>query len=184
MDEPQLSPVPELRRKARTLFEGDPRATVANVAQRLQVSPRLVITWRADDEKNGRPWRKVNQTTPDLTTRAAEAADKLPTTIADTGPAIPPGDAVEPGDDSRAFGIELRAAVIDRHKKEWAAPRNIAYQAVKKAQAGQVVEATDLAKLSKVLAETLTLVQAGECRAHNIRQADLETPFLIERSDD
>lgn len=75
------------------------------------------------------------------------------------------------------FAVDVRAQVIDRHRKEWAAPRRIAYEAVQKGD-------FERAKLAKITSETLTLIQQGECRAYGITQASREgegTIVVVER---
>ena len=81
---------------------------------------------------------------------------------------------------SADVAVDVRAQVIDRHRKEWAAPRKIAYEAIQRAD-------FERAKLAKITAETLTLIQSGECRAFGItaegRGADARTLVVIDRED-
>lgn len=75
------------------------------------------------------------------------------------------------------FAVDVRAQVLDRHRKEWAAPRKIAYDAIAKGD-------FERAKLAKISAETLTLIQAGECRAYGIKpddKGDGRTVVVVER---
>lgn len=73
--------------------------------------------------------------------------------------------------------------LLDRHKKEWMAPRAIATEAMK-IRDTDPAGAFQKAKLAKISAETLELVQRGERRAFGID--DRETPHgsvvVIERS--
>jgi hypothetical protein len=41
-----------------------------------------------------------------------------------------------------------------------------------------------MGRVAKLMAETLTLVQNGECRAHNINPKDFEGGYVIERDND
>ena len=79
----------------------------------------------------------------------------------------------------------IRAGVLDRHRREWSAPRGLAYKALKMGQEGKVLEAFELAKLAKITSETLQIVQVGECRAfgldHTSRGQDGGTVVTIER---
>jgi len=76
------------------------------------------------------------------------------------------------------IGIGRHAQVLDRHRKEWSAPRKIAYEAVQKGD-------FERAKLAKITAETLKLIQDGECRAYGITQeargGDARTVVVVER---
>jgi len=80
--------------------------------------------------------------------------------------------------------VDVRAQVLDRHRKEWAAPRAIAYQAIKEGQQ-DVTKGFERAKLAKITSETLTLIQAGECKAFGItaeaRGGDGATVVVVER---
>ncbi len=83
-------------------------------------------------------------------------------------------------------GVEVRAAVLDRHRKEWAAPRKLAYEAIQKATSDPA-GAYERAKLAKLTAETLQIVQVGECRAFGLneaaRGADGGTVVVVQRED-
>lgn len=92
---------------------------------------------------------------------------------------------------SRDTAVGVRARVLDRHRTEWSAPRNIAYKAIQTAtgsanKAPDVAAAFEMAKLAKITAETLSLVQAGECRAYGItadaKSGDAPTAVVVERS--
>lgn len=84
------------------------------------------------------------------------------------------------------LAVDIRAQVLDRHRKEWSAPRKIAYEAIQQGQRGDVPGAFERAKLAKITSETLTLIQAGECRAyginHDARSADARTVVVVERN--
>lgn len=173
----------ERRAAARVLYEGDPAATVATVATAMSVPIKLVRHWRAEDESAGKPWQKVQRRMPDLTGRAAEAADALGTTLAETGQEL--STPAEAADIARQaadrFAVDLRGQVIDRHRREWAGPRKIAYKAMKEAET-DTDQAFYTARVAKTLAETLTLVQAGERNAHGIKAGDIDMPaFVIDR---
>lgn len=184
MTETAANPSPERRATARVLFEADPKATVAGVAQQLGVPVKLVSRWRAEDAEIGKPWQKAQARLPDLEGRAKEAADQLQTTLADTGrELVDPLTAAEVAQQAAdRFAVDLRAQVLDRHKREWAGPRKLAYKALKKADENDTEGGFAMGRCAKILAETLTLVQAGECRAHGINTKDIDVPaFIIDR---
>ena len=66
----------------------------------------------------------------------------------------------------------------------WSAPRKLAYEAISKANTDPA-GAFERAKLAKITAETLQIVQVGECRAfglnHDARGSDGGTVVVIER---
>lgn len=80
----------------------------------------------------------------------------------------------------------LRDELMSRHRQEWIGPRSLAYQAMKLgAQKGRLEEAFTLAKLAKISAETLTLVQRGELASHGIKPGDGDGQMVvIERTGD
>lgn len=186
MSETAATPSPDRRATARVLYEGDPSATIAKVAEQMGVTMKLVQRWRADDAAAGRPWQKVQARMPDLQGRALQAAEALDTTLADTGQELtdPKTSAEVAQTAAERFAVDLRAQVLDRHKREWAGPRKIAYKAMQQADKGDTDAAFNTGRVAKVLAETLTLVQTGERRAHGIKDTDIDAPaFIIERTE-
>lgn len=181
MEETAENPSLERRAAARVLYEADPLATITSVAQQTGVPLKLVRRWKEEDG-----WRKASQRLPDLAGRAAEAADALGMAIADTGQELAtPEQAAEVARVAAdRFSVDLRAQVIDRHRREWAGPRKLAYRAIQAADGGDLEKAFNTGRVAKILSETLTLVQAGECRAHNINPKDIDVPaFVIDRSE-
>ena len=70
---------------------------------------------------------------------------------------------------------DQRAQVLDRHRREWAAPRKLSYEAVQSRD-------FEKAKLAKITAETLQIIQANERKAWGIEQGDGDSNvFVIER---
>lgn len=68
-----------------------------------------------------------------------------------------------------------RADIIGKHRKEWAAPRALSVEAVRERN-------FERAKLAKITAETLKLVQDGERRAWGIdRTGEQSLRLIIER---
>lgn len=173
----------ERRAAARVLFEGDPAQTAATVAQQMGLPMKLLRRWMTEDAEAGKPWLKAQRRMPDLAGRAMEAADALGATIAETGQELttPADTAAVAREAADRFAVDLRGQVIDRHRREWAGPRKIAYKAMREAET-DTEKAFSTGRVAKIMAETLTLVQAGERQAHGIKAGDIDMPaFIIDR---
>lgn len=131
--------------------------------------------WKSEDN-----WRRAHRTISNLAGRAGELANSFGTKMSQLGK--PLSDDVAAAEVSREISADhavgIRAAVLDRHRREWSAPRKLAYESITKRD-------FDLAKLAKITAETLQIVQVGECRAfgldHGSRGLDGGTVVMIER---
>lgn len=168
------APRAERRAAARALFEGQPGATCETVAAEVGVPVGTVRRWKAEGQ-----WRPAVKKLPELSARAGALADSWARKMSDMGKPLDDGVAAEEAAREVAtdFAVDVRAQVIDRHRKEWAAPRKIAYEAIQRSD-------FERAKLAKISAETLTLIQQGECRAYGISQAAREgdgTIVVVER---
>lgn len=179
----QYLPEPPVERMAaaRALFESIPLATVDTVAAEVGVAVYWVRRWRREAG-----WKKAIRALPDLSARAGQLADNFKTKMSDLGKPLDDASASREvsADVSNDFAVDVRAQVLDRHRKEWAAPRQIAYQAIKES-ATDVAKGFERAKLAKITSETLTLIQGGECRAyginHDARAGDGQTVVVVER---
>lgn len=160
---------------ARALFEGVPGMTCERVAEETGVPVSKVWRWKLADG-----WKPAVRQLPELSARAAALANRFKVKMSELGK--PLDDSVAAAEAAREVAtevaVDLRAQVLDRHRKEWAAPRQLAYQAIKEG-ATDVAKAFERAKLAKITSETLTLIQAGECRAFGIRMADREDPTVV-----
>jgi hypothetical protein len=170
------------RASARALFEGQPGATVDTVAAAVGVDQKLVRSWKSEGK-----WVVATRAAAGLSARAGELANKFKVRMSELGK--PLSDEVAAAEASREvaqeFAADVRADVLDRHRKEWAAPRKVAYEALQQAGKGDIAGGFERAKLAKITAETLTLVQVGECRAyginHDARAGDGQTVVVVER---
>lgn len=168
------SPKAERKAAARALYEGQPGATCESVAAEVGVPVGTVRRWKAEGG-----WRPAVKKLPELSARAGALADSFKVKMSELGK--PMDDEVAAAEASREvateFAVDVRAQVLDRHRKEWAAPRKIAYDAIHRGD-------FERAKLAKISAETLTLIQAGECRAYGIKpddKGDGRTVVVVER---
>lgn len=170
---------PEERAAIRAIYEGTPGATRASVAAATGVPERILRKWQEADGGWARPCR-ARKEIPNLPGKVAEAVNKIKVKMSELGK--PMSDEVALTEASKELAeeiaVDVRAQVLDRHRKEWAAPRNIAYDAMQKGD-------FERAKLAKISAETLSLIQSGECRAYGItadaRTGDGSTVVVIER---
>jgi hypothetical protein len=161
--------------EARKQYEGKPYTTDESVAAEVGVPPYWVRRWR----REGR-WAKAGRAVPGLIGMAVAAADNVKVRMSELGKPLDDEVAAQEAAREAAteFAVDVRANVLERHRKEWAAPRKIAYEAVQRGD-------FERAKLAKITAETLTLIQGGECRAyginHEARAADGQTVVVVER---
>ena len=175
---------PDARAAARSFYESVPGATCSMVFKELgeKVPESTIRRWKAEGG-----WRSVARTVSDLPARAAALANTFKTRMSELGK--PLSDEVASMEVAREVSVQhavdIRAGVLDRHRKEWSAPRKLAYDAIQLSNKGKQTEAYERAKLAKITAETLQLVQVGECRAFGLtaesRSQDGGTVVVIER---
>lgn len=149
----------------RQQYETDPRLSFADLASQFGIS-KQAIHKRATAEN----WARVVSLA-ELAARAQTKADRLVDGRVDAARLS----------SIRDTGIEeaasRRAAVLDRHRKEADGPRKIAYQAL---QTGDI----EKAKLAKIVAESLKIVQELERKAWGLDAGDVhggERVIVIER---
>jgi hypothetical protein len=170
------------RAAARALFEGQPGSTIETVAAEVGVEAKLVKAWKAEGK-----WVASTRGMSGMSARAGELANNFKVKMSELG--SPLDNEVAAAEVAKAasqeFAVDVRAEVLSRHRKEWAAPRKVAYEALQQAGKGDVAGGFERAKLAKITAETLTLVQVGECRAfginHDARAGDGQTVVVVER---
>ena len=165
------------RAAARAIYEATPGATCTSVAEELggKVPVGTLRRWKAEDG-----WKSAAKTVPDLAGRAGQLANTFKVKMSELGK--PLSDEVAAAEAAKELAVdhavEIRAGVLDRHRKEWGAPRKLIYEAVQKRD-------FELAKLAKITSETLQIVQVGECRAfgldHAARGGTGGTVVVVER---
>lgn len=150
--------------RARTLWEADPKLSMAGLARLINVS-KEAVSKRAKAEG----WVKVseNEAAAKVVRQKAEVrADQRTADLAETTP--PVGDGTAPDEHPDApqtplqasvdTAVEARAKIIERHRREWDGARNRVYKAL---QGNDF----DQAKLGKITAEALKIIQDGERKA-------------------
>jgi hypothetical protein len=165
---------------ARALYESRPGFTCADVAKATAVPLGTIKRWKAEASADGRPWKPVPRNSPQLSERAGALANTFRMKMEELGKPLDDKVAVAEAERSTSLevAVEVRAAVLDRHRKEWSAPRRLSYEAIQKRD-------FELAKLAKITSETLMLIQNGECRAFGLdakaRGGEGGTVVVIER---
>lgn len=180
-------PDPERKAAARALFETVPDIKFAEISAQVGVPAPTVRRWRQADVDAGDPWKLAHDwgKGDDAGKRAKEAEALRPMLAATKAEAEVEARAVVEFEASAAAYVDPVAELRGKHQKEWLGPRALSYQAMKMGQTGRIDEAFTLAKLAKISAETLTLIQQGELRAHNVKPGEGDgTLVLIERTGD
>jgi hypothetical protein len=143
------------------MFESDRQATYQSVADEFGIS-RTTVDRRAREES----WTKAVDTLAKMSERAHHIADHAKAALAEVGPDLTPEARAEVQTAVTVeTGAEVRAKILERHRQEWAAPRKIAYDAIKKGNDGNIAAAFEQAKLAKITSEVLRNVQDGERKA-------------------
>lgn len=180
-------PPADLKATARALWEGIPNSSVASVSAELKVSEHQLQKWKREGG-----WVKTHHRMPGMSARAQAVADTYTEKVAEavgatgepsTSPVVTEAaqQAVSDG-----FAVDVRGQLLNRHRQEWQAPRKLAYDAIKVAgtPGADPVAAFEKAKLAKITAETLTLIQSGELRAYGMKPGDIDAgAVVIERTD-
>lgn len=178
-------PTEELRAAARALYETTPDIKFPDIAAQIGAPVEEVRAWWREDGAKGDRWQIAQPWAVNKAGEAARRAEELTPLLNETHAAaeaearavldLPESTEVTVIDDPHK---ELRR----RHQQEWLGPRTLAYQAMKLGQKGRVDEAFILAKLAKISAETLTIVQAGEGRAHGMKPTEGEGAIVVYRN--
>ncbi|MDH4557810.1 hypothetical protein E8F11_22000 [Pseudomonas sp. BN417] len=147
------------------------------MAKEVGVSERTLKRWSAADGG----WRRL--TGPEITASAHQVANQVRRTVGELGPEVSTNQqqiAIDKLAEDAA--IDLRADVLARHRKEWSAARAISVDAVR-LRDSDPEKAFERAKLAKITAETLAIVQNGERRAWglDVNEVPAATVVVIER---
>lgn len=142
--------------KVKAEWEADPTLTFKSLSERFGGTPtKQAIGQRAKREN----WTRFNPNETDAQRAIREAADKMPETAkAVTGEVIAEPSVPQVSDLGKHAAIAARAQVIDRHRRELNHPRQRIYAALQENDFNK-------AKLAKISAETLSILQAAERKA-------------------
>ena len=169
--------IPEERyAAARIMYEATPGMTYAKLAEETGIS------WRSLEERGRKEgWAKRHLLPPQgLTEAAQELADTYTGKLQEYGPELSPEQKQAALQETVIeTAVELRAQLIERHRREWGAIRQMVYEGIKKREYG------DVAKLAKISAETLQIIQSNERKSWGIEKqnpdGDAKMTIVIER---
>lgn len=163
---------------ARILYEGSHGMTLGELAELSGLPLRSLKIYSRDEE-----WKKHLSTKHGG--RSPEAEDAL-AWLQGVPAADAEGQEVITAEETRAIEAisdplpAEREALLARHKAEWSTPRGMAAEAVRMRES-QPGKAFERAKMAKILSESLTLIQAGERKAHGIDKPDGNHTVVLER---
>jgi hypothetical protein len=170
---------PRLWIAARAMYESDKTTTYQSIADEFGLS-RTTVDRRAREEQ----WTKKVDSLAKMSERAHHIADNAKAALEEAGPDLTPDKIAEVQTVVTVeTGAEVRAKILERHRQEWAAPRKIAYEAIKKGNEGSIAAAFEQAKLAKITSEVLRNVQDGERKAWGMDRGELgeKVTVVIER---
>lgn len=161
---------------ARALYEGTPGMTFPQLAKETKIG-----TSTLQRKANEDGWVKARDPAKlaEMSVAAQEVADRFTGKVAEYGDEISADQkAAAVAETVQDTAVLERAKVLDRHRREWAAPRKLSYEAVQNRD-------FERAKLAKITAETLKIIQESERRCWGLDQpaeADSKnTVVVIER---
>lgn len=163
--------IPEERyAAARIIYESVPGMSYAKLADQTGISERSL------EEKSRKEGWKKSPLLPDknMTEQAQAVADQYAGKLAEYGPEAGAQQKHEAMvQTAQEFAVAERAKILDRHRREWGAVRNLLYDSVKGRQFA------DISKLAKISAETLAIIQANERKAWGLKDEEQPTGVTI-----
>lgn len=170
--------------RARTLWEADPKLSQGGLARLIGVS-RVAVTKRANSEG----WKKVSEQKAAAKVVQQRSYDRADERTADMAaePAPPALEAPAEGDHPYAApspvtmdtAVEMRAKILERHRREWDGARNKIYKAIQ-AESTDPKGAFEKAKLGKITAEALQIIQNGERKAWGLDTEEKTVKLIYE----
>lgn len=174
MDHPDKSNQSEansIRDAARHLYESTP-STLMAVAAEFGVTDRTIKRWSSS---NG-GWRKLSG--PEVTARAQAIADEINARVTDLSPAADDEREAATAVLRAQSAVDQRAAILARHRSEWAVVRGLVAEAVRARDSAKAKMAVDVGR-------ALELAQRGEARAWGLDVGERNqgaVTVVIERS--
>lgn len=168
---------------ARALYEGTPGMTMTMLSQQTGMG-KSTLERRANQEgwKKNYPGLSVGE----MTEAAQRAADLFNRKVEEFGPECSTEERQQAAVEVvHEIAIDVRAEMLDRHRREWAAPRAMSAEAVRMRDSDPD-KAFGRAKMAKITAETLKIIQDGERKAHGLDVGELPpgSVVVIERGHD
>lgn len=146
------------------------------------IADRFGMTKQAIQRRAGREgWKRVDPNESEvqqaMRTRADAKSVANPASVEVLPPEETPAPPGKPTPRAKQAAIEARATIIDRHRRELNIPRNRIYKA---SQETDIAKATSEAKLAKLMAEGLAIVQANERKAWSLDGDQTRTIRIIQ----
>lgn len=142
-------------------YESDPAFRIADIARAVG-QDRSAISKRVKREK----WTRVGFSKSDEVAVRQQAHDRADEK-AEANPM--PLQAIDHGPSPVAVksAVEMRADMLDRHRREWNLPRNHIYSAMNEAKTNPA-KGFEMAKMAKITAEAFSIIHQNERKAWNI----------------
>lgn len=155
----------DVRATAKALYEGDPVVSKRQVAEEMGIPYATIDKWsKGGDTGTEDKW--VKRTGENLSERAHAVADTYKAKLSELGPEITTEQQQKVAEQTAEdTAVELRAALINKHRQEWSAVRNLLYKGMKQAAEAKGFEASKFAKIS---AETMKIMHDAERRSWGI----------------
>jgi predicted RNA-binding protein YlqC (UPF0109 family) len=172
--------IPEERyAAARAIYESTPGISLANVAAQVGVGYRAL---EVRSKKDG-GWKKIHKDPPKDMIEAARVVahqylENLENCDQDVG--VEEKKQLAQQKTTIELAVEVRAKVIERHQQELNAVRKLVYECIQPGGKGY----GDQAKLAKITAETLQIIQTQERKAYgipNTPEAEQQLTIIIDR---
>ncbi len=167
---------PDRYAAARALYEGTPGMTLRMAADKTGMG-KSTLERRANEED----WKKCfgNLKPGEMTAEAQAAADLFGRLMDEYGPEVSAEQTeLVTQQVVHEVAVDIRGQMLDRHRLEWAAPRAMSAEAVRMRETAPE-KAFDRAKMAKITAETLKIIQDGERKAHGIDAGDLPQGAVV-----
>jgi hypothetical protein len=160
---------------ARALYEGTHGMTITQLSEITQIAPRTLKIYSSDQK-----WKKELETKTGATTQSAiEAAAHF------SGQQLmreKEGEEAPAEDNALVEPLPSeRDELLTRHKAEWKVPRAMANESVN-LRTTNPMAAFERAKMAKITAESLKIIQDGERRAYGIDKPDGDHTLLLQRT--
>lgn len=162
----------ELLIAARDLYEGTHGLSMADVTDMTGI-PRRTLSMRARDED----WTKKRETKSGKPTQEAVEAAAFFRERHQQNQLV----TEEVNDSTSVLADPLpaeREQLLKRHREEWVAPRAMVGEAVR-LRVTDPFKAMERAKLAKIAAETLKIVQDGERKSHGLDVGDIPQGHVV-----
>lgn len=161
---------------ARAMYEGTPGMTMRLLAEQTGIG-MSTLQRKANEEgwKKNYAALKVGE----MTEAAQRAADQFKHKMADFGPEVSAEQEAQAVQEViHEVAVDARAQMLDRHRVEWAAPRAMSAEAVRMRDSDPD-KAFARAKMAKITAETLKIVQDGERKAWGLDVGELPAGSVV-----